>query len=122
MRIDAGSAPSGPAAVHDRTVTLAILTATTAQLLDLSTFVRMIDLHGIAAEANPLVERALADGGLPFAAVAKVAALAVVVAVTVVLAGTDDRRRHPRLAGSVVAVAVLAGLLGGLSNAVVLVG
>jgi hypothetical protein len=120
MGISAGSAPRRQAMVHDPIVTLAILTATAAQLLDLSTFVRMIDTHGVAAEANPLVGHVLAEGGLPFAAVAKVAVLAVVVAVTVILSG-GDQRRHPRLAGSVVAFAVLAGLIGGLSNASVLV-
>ncbi|HEX5014867.1 MAG TPA: hypothetical protein VFV72_11995 [Candidatus Limnocylindrales bacterium] len=103
-------------------MTLGVVTLTLAQVLDLWTFVRMIDLHGVAAEANPLVEHALAEGGVPYAGVAKLAAIAVVVAVTVVLTGKDDRRRHPRLAGSVVAVAVVAGLIGGLSNAIVLVG
>ncbi|MFL5724881.1 MAG: hypothetical protein ACJ77F_00930 [Chloroflexota bacterium] len=102
-------------------MTLAVITITVAQLLDLGTFVRMIAIHGVRAEANPLVAHVLAEGGLPFAAVAKIAALSVAVAVTVVLAGRDDRPGHPRLAGAVVAAAVVAGVLGGLSNAAVLV-
>jgi hypothetical protein len=103
-------------------MTLAVLTMTAAQLFDLGTFIRLIDVHGIHAEANPLVHHLLAADGLPLAGVAKVAGLAVVVAVTVVLAGRPDRPSHPRLAWTVAAVAVLAGLVGGLSNALVILG
>jgi len=96
---------------------LVLLTVTFAQLLDLGTFARMIDAHGIAAEANPLVAGLLESHGLPFAAVAKVAALSLVVAVIVVLGERSDRPGHPRLARSVAGLAVIAGLVGGLTNA-----
>jgi hypothetical protein len=104
-----------------RLVTLAILTATIAQLLDLGTFVRMIGANGVEAEANPLVAHLLTEFGLPFAIVAKLAVLALAVAVAVVLSDRPDNRRAARLGGAVAGVAVVAGLVGGLSNAAVLV-
>ena len=101
-------------------MSLAILAVTAAQLLDLGTFARMVSVHGSRVEANPLVHFLLTDMGLPFVAVAKLAALAVVVAVLAVLVGRDEDR-HPRIAATVVACAVLAGLIGGLSNAAVII-
>ena len=96
---------------------LALLTLTVAQLFDLGTFVRMIAIHGAAAEANPLVRLVLIDDGLATLAVAKLAALSLVVAVVVVVAGRSDGPGHARLAASVVAVAIVAGMVGGWSNA-----
>ena len=96
---------------------LALLTLTVAQLFDLGTFVRMIAIHGAAAEANPLVRLVLIDDGLATLAVAKLAVLSLVVAVVVVLAGRSDGPGHARLAASVVAVAIVAGMVGGWSNA-----
>ena len=109
---------------------LALLTVTVAQLLDLGTFVRMVAVHGPASEANPLVAYMLLGLGLPFVAVAKVAGLSVVVAVIVVLAGADfhadgtmpARLWHRRLSAAIVAAAVVAGLVGGWTNAAVLTG
>ena len=98
-----------------------VLTVTVAQLLDLGTFARMISLHGVTAEANPLVSGLLAAHGLEFAAVAKIAALSLIVAVIVVLGGRADRPGHPRLARTIAALAVLAGLVGGLTNALAIV-
>jgi hypothetical protein len=95
----------------------AVLAVTLAQLLDLGTFVRMVHLHGPGAEANPLIAHLLLGEGLPFVAVAKLAGLALVVASIVVLAGRPDRPRFPRLAAVVAAAAILAGLVGGWTNA-----
>ena len=100
-----------------RLVSLALVVVTVAQLLDLGTFVRMIGLHGAAAEANPVVAHLLLGQGLPFVAVTKIAALAVVVAVVVVLGGRDGRVGHPRLAAVVVLAAIAAGIVGGWTNA-----
>jgi hypothetical protein len=101
---------------------LALLTMITAQLFDLGTFVRMVEWHGSAAEANPLVQGLLIGFGLPFVAVVKVAALSLVVAIVAVLAGraaagAGRPAGAARLIGVVVAVAIVAGLLGGFSNA-----
>jgi hypothetical protein len=109
--------------IETMVMTAAVVTLTVAQLLDLGTFIRMIDRHGIAVEANPLVSHLVSEFGLPFVAVAKIVALSLVVAVTVVLGeSTPDRRGgHPRLARLVVAVAVVVGLLGGWTNAATLI-
>ena len=99
---------------------LAAMSVTLAQLLDLATFTRMVSVHGPSAEGNPLVAFLLSDLGLPFVAVAKISGISVIVAVIAVLGGRDGGERHPRVAGAVAAVAVLAGLVGGWSNAAVL--
>jgi hypothetical protein len=95
---------------------LAMLTLTIAQLFDLGTFVRMIEWHGSGAEVNPLVHGLLVGFGLPFVAVVKVAALSLVAAVVAVLAGRASSRQV-RLAAIVVAIAIVGGLVGGWSNA-----
>ena len=102
-------------------MTAAVVTLTVAQLLDLGTFIRMIDRHGVGAEANPLVSHIVGQLGLPYVTVAKITALSVVVAVTVVLTESPYRRGHPRLARLVVAVAVIAGIVGGWTNAATLI-
>ena len=102
-------------------MTAAVVTLTVAQLLDLGTFIRMIDRHGIAAEANPFVLHLVDEFGLAFVTVAKITALSLVVAVTVVLTEAPDRQGHPRLARLVVAVAVIAGIIGGWTNAATLI-
>ena len=96
---------------------LALVVVTVAQLLDLGTFVRMVAMHGAAAEANPLVASMLAGHGLPFVAVAKIAVLAVAVSAIVVLTGSPDGRRFPAVAGAIAVTAIGAGLLGGWTNA-----
>jgi hypothetical protein len=108
--------------VQARTMSLAVLTLTAAQLFDLGTFIRMVGRHGSAAEANPIVSGLLHGHGLEFALVAKIVALSVVVAVTVVLSQHPEDARPTRLATLIAAVAVVAGLVGGLSNALVILG
>jgi len=122
--IDGDPARSRAAATdpgHNPLMPLAVLVVTLAQLLDLGTFAAMIDVHGVASEGNPLVAGLLLSHGLPFTAVAKLAALSLVVAVIVVLGDRRDRSAHPKLARTIAGLAVLAGLIGGLTNALVLV-
>jgi hypothetical protein len=95
---------------------VAILTMTAAQLLDLGTFVTMIARVGPAAEANPLVAGLLAAYGIPMTAVAKVALIALVVAIAAVLSARATRADR-LIAGVVVGVAILAGVIGGATNA-----
>ncbi len=102
-------------------MTLAILVVTAAQVLDLGTFIRMIERHGPTSEANPLVAQLLLGEGLPFVAIAKIAGLALIVAVIVLLGGRRDGAGHPRLAAAVTLAAIVAGLVGGLTNAGALV-
>ncbi len=77
----------------------------------------MVGRHGIAAETNPLVAHAFVGFGLPLLALMKVA-LVVLVASTVVI--LDRARRSRRsvvdLAAAVTVVAVIGGLVAGITN------
>ncbi|TMQ10073.1 MAG: hypothetical protein E6J90_36820 [Deltaproteobacteria bacterium] len=99
---------------------LAIITVTVAQLFDLGTFVRMIAGHGPEAETNPIVRYLLLDHGMPTLIVAKIVVLSLVVAVVAELAGRSSQVEHRSTVAAVVAVAIVAGLVGGWSNASVL--
>jgi hypothetical protein len=101
---------------------LAVLVVTAAQLLDLGTFVRMVMLNGPLAEANPLVRQVLSTFGVPYVAVLKIVALSLVVAIIAVLASRADRPRNTRLAGAVAATSIVAGIIGGWTNAISIVG
>jgi hypothetical protein len=88
-----------------------------AQLFDYATFTLMVERHGIAAEANPIVANGFATFGLPMVAIAKLALVVLVGAVIVLLGrGGPGHAATPRLAGLVAVSAVGAGLVGGLSN------
>jgi hypothetical protein len=96
-------------------LTLAVATVTLAQGLDLGTFIAMVRQGGLQAEANPFVAQLVGGYGMPMAAIAKVALLAFVIALTVVLAGR--RTRIERGAGMlVIGLAILAGIVGGGTN------
>ena len=88
-----------------------------AQMFDYGTFTVMVGRHGISPEANPLVAIAFAAFGMPVLALAK-AALVVLVASIIVILSRDRplRRRAPDLAGLVAVLAVVGGLIGGVSN------
>src|SRR5262245_34028524 len=86
-----------------------------AQASDAITFVRLLVEHGVAAEANPVAASLAGAGLLPLLLLAKVAAVALVVAA--VLYGA---RRYPLASAVVVTIAVAAGLLGATSNVLVL--
>ena len=88
-----------------------------AQLLDLATFMEMVRQLGPAAELNPLVGAMFMVYGYPMVAVAKVVLLALVTAISTILIA---RAARPRLAGGLVALGILIGVVGGLSNAIAL--
>jgi hypothetical protein len=92
-----------------------VLTMSAAQLFDLATFVSMIRQLGPAAEMNPLVGAMYAAYGYPMIAIVKVVLLALVTAVATILIARTTRRR---LAAGIVALGILIGLVGGLSNAI----
>lgn len=98
-----------------RVLVAGILTMAAAQLLDLATFMAMVREVGPAAEANPLVSLLFGVYGYPMVAIAKVVLLALVSAVVAIITA---RATRPRLAGAVIATAILVGLLGGLSNSI----
>jgi len=96
---------------------LAALTLSAAQLLDLATFVAMVRAVGPGAEQNPLVALLFGAYGFPIVAIAKLALVAAVTAVVAMLLGVRPR---PRVAATVLAVGIVVGLIGGISNSVVL--
>ena len=98
---------------------LRLVVLATAQFLDFGTFVPMVAIHGPAAEANPIVAHLFVDFGLPVLALAKVALVAVVAGAVVSLSAVRGRERH--LAGVVLWAGITAGIVGGWSNALVLV-
>ncbi len=93
----------------------ALATMVAAQLLDLVTFVRMIQRVGIGGEANPFVIGVFHDGGLPTLVLAKLALIVLIGSVAVVLLVARGRTFH-RAGGALLAAAIVAGILGGWTN------
>ena len=98
------------------TLVPALLTMVAAQLFDLGTFVVMVRRMGSGAEANPLVVSTLSTGGLPDVVLAKLALIVLIGAVTVALM-TMRGRGLERTAWVLLACAIVAGMVGGGSNA-----
>jgi hypothetical protein len=96
-------------------LTLAVLTMSLAQVLDLGTFVAMVRRVGLDGEVNPIVAALIGGYGLPMAGIAKVALMALVVAIALILArrpGLVDRVASV----TVLAAAIVAGIVGGATN------
>jgi hypothetical protein len=96
-----------------------LMTMVAAQLFDLSTFLARLRRVGPAAESNPFVADALTNHGLPVLVIGKLITMAFVAALTVVLVRSQQPSRA-RVAALVVAISIVAGLVGGGSNALVL--
>lgn len=96
---------------------LRIAALVAAQMFDYGTFTLMVDRHGIQAELNPIVANGFAAFGLPIIALAKLALVLLIGSIIVILA--HDRRSSQatlRIATFVTLIAVVAGLIGGISN------
>src|SRR6185437_7692402 len=91
----------------------AVLTLSAAQLLDLATFMTMIHRLGPGAEVNPVVGVLFGAYGFPLVAIAKVVLLAVVTAIGAILL---KRAGTTKIAVAVLAVGIVIGLAGGISN------
>jgi hypothetical protein len=88
-----------------------------AQLFDYGTFTLMVQQHGIHAELNPIVAHGFQSFGLPMIALVKLALVVLIGSIIVVLA--HDRTASTttrRIAAFVTIVAVIGGLVGGISN------
>jgi len=96
-----------------------LMTMVAAQLFDLSTFLAMLRRVGPAAETNPFVVDTLTNHGLPILVIGKLVVVGFVAALTVVLIHSQ-RPSQARIAALVVAISIVAGLVGGGSNALVL--
>jgi hypothetical protein len=84
-----------------------------AHMADYLTFLVMVTRHGMSAELNPLVVTLAEEHGLLVLTVAKVAAVVLAASSVLIVA-----RTRPRLAGSVLVIAVALGGLGAWSNIV----
>jgi hypothetical protein len=102
--------------VHTWRVLLPLVTLGTAQFFDLGTFLVMIGLHGPGAELNPVVSAMFLGYGTPMVAFAKLA-LFVLVAATAIVVSRAGPSGRSRLSGLMVGSGIVAGLIGGLSNA-----
>jgi hypothetical protein len=87
-----------------------------AQFFDLGTFTLMVDRHGVAAEANPIIAQGFADWGMVLVVVAKLALVVLVGSIVVLLAGHPTRRSSLGIAAVITVAAVVAGFTGGVSN------
>lgn len=94
----------------------AVMTMLAAQLLDLATFVQMVNRVGPHAEANPLVASLYGAYGLPLVAVAKVALIALLTAMVAALMTKPSTRLAVPVTVLIVSAAIVAGLVGGATN------
>jgi hypothetical protein len=101
---------------------LRLATLALAQAIDLATFSMMVARHGAAAEANPLVSDLFVTLGMPAVIIAK-AALVLLIGALCLAAGARGGRGVWALVGGVpLALAIAAGLIGGITNTAVLLG
>ena len=101
---------------------LRIATLFLAQVFDLATFGIMVGRHGAAAEANPLVSDLFVSYGMPAVVFAKLALIVLVGALAVAASARGGRGVWSMVGGLPIALAITAGLIGGISNAAVILG
>jgi hypothetical protein len=106
-----------PVPAHPRILPFRLASVLAAQLFDFATFTVMVGRHGIITEMNPLVAQGFAGFGMPMLALMKVA-LVVLLASTIVVLHRDRpvRRSVPGMAALIAILAVVGGLVGGISN------
>jgi hypothetical protein len=98
-------------------VRLRFLTLFAAQGLDFATFNTMVANQGASAEANPLVHGMFVALGTPAVALVKVALIGLVVALGVAAAARGRQGIWSTVGGLPLAMAIAAGLIGGITNA-----
>jgi hypothetical protein len=97
--------------------TLSLITMAAAQFFDFATFAAMVERVGPHAELNPIVQSMMGSLGVTPVAITKALLVILVGSVAIILTNHGGRTAHRWVARSVVTVAILAGLIGGLSNA-----
>jgi hypothetical protein len=96
---------------------LRVLTLALAQAFDLATFGVMVARHGAGAEANPLVSDLFLSHGMTAVVVAKVALVVLISALTVASWSRGRRGAWSVVGGLPLALAIAAGMVGGITNA-----
>ena len=99
---------------------LRLATLALAQAIDLATFSVMVARHGAAAEANPLVSDLFVTLGMPAVIIAKAALVLLIGALCIAAAARGGRGVWAMVGGLPLALAIAAGLIGGITNAAVL--
>jgi hypothetical protein len=98
-------------------VQLRFLTLLAAQGLDFATFNSMVAIRGAGAEANPLVQELFVALGTPAVAIAKLLLIGLVIALGVAAAARGRQGVWSTVGGLPLAIAIAAGLIGGITNA-----
>ncbi len=101
---------------------LRLATLVLAQSLDLATFGVMVARHGPDAEANPIVIDLFDSFGISAVVMAKVCLVLLVGALCVAAAARDRRGVWSLIGGLPLALAITAGLVGGITNAAAVLG
>jgi hypothetical protein len=95
---------------------LRLATLALAQAFDLVTFSMMVARHGTIAEANPIVSNMFDMHGMAAVVLAKVALVLLVGALSVAAFSHDRRGVWALIGGLPLALAIAAGLIGGITN------
>ena len=96
---------------------LRVMTLFLAQTLDLATFSVMVARHGAGAEANPIVAEMFDSFGMPAVVIVKLVLITFVACLALAASGKGNRRLWAIAGGLPLAVAIAAGLIGGITNA-----
>ena len=96
---------------------LRLVTLGLAQAFDLATFSVMVARHGATAEANPLVSDMFDAFGMPAVVFAKAALVVLIGALFVAASSRGNRGIWSMVGGLPLALAIAAGLIGGITNA-----
>lgn len=96
---------------------LRIATLFLAQAFDLATFSIMVARHGAGAEANPIVSDLFDSFGMPAVVLAKLALVLLVGALFIAASSRGRRGVWAMIGGLPLALAITAGLIGGITNA-----
>jgi hypothetical protein len=99
---------------------LRVATLALAQAFDLATFSLMVARHGSTAEANPLVNDLFDALGMPAVVGAKLALVVLVSALGLAASSRGGRGVWSMIGGLPLALAIAAGLIGGITNTAVL--
>lgn len=101
---------------------LRLATLSLAQAFDLATFSVMVARHGATAEANPIVSDLFDSFGMPALIIAKLALVLLVGTLSVAALSQGRRGVWSVIGGLPLALAITAGLIGGITNAATFLG
>jgi hypothetical protein len=106
-----------PLRTHPLILPFRLASVLAAQLFDLGTFTLMVGRHGIISERNPLIAQGFAGFGMPMVALMKLALVVLLASIIIVLDRDQPVRPSLRvLAALITVLAVVGGLVGGISN------